>query len=121
MEKSLKFLTILIGFQIYTVYNTSLLTRVQLHKGNSTQYNERKFNLSSVELPAKYLQPLQLTEEKQRDVQDLLNFVPMPYKAALEQAIRDAGEVVFIDEPDKNDFDFNANVSAKMFNYVIII
>src|SRR5215469_4786403 len=92
-----------IGFQIYTVYNTSLPTRVQLQKGKSTHYNERKFNLSSVELPAKYLRPLQLTAEKQRDLQDLLNFVPMPYKAALEQAIRDVGEVVSIDEPDMDD------------------
>ena len=92
-----------IGFQIYTVYNTSLPTSVQLQKGKSTQYNERKFNLSSVELPAKYLRPLQLTAEKQRDLQDLLNFVPMPYKAALQQAIRDVGEVVSIDEPDTDD------------------
>jgi hypothetical protein len=92
-----------IDFQIYTVYNTSLPTRVQLQKGKSTQYNERKFNLSSVELPSKHQHSLLLTAEKQRDLQDFLNFVPMPYKAALQQAIRDVGEVVSIDEPDTDD------------------
>ena len=98
MEKSLKFLTI-----SRLVFKSTLSTSVQLQKGKSMQYNERKFNLSSVELPAKYLCPLQLTAEKQHDLQDLLNFVPMPYKAALQQAIRDVGEVVPIDEPDTDD------------------
>jgi hypothetical protein len=56
-----------------------------------------------MELPAKYLHPLQLTAEKQRDLQNLLNFVLMSYQAALQQAIRDVGEVVSIDEPDMDD------------------
>ena len=63
---------------------------------------------AKLNIEIKYLSLLKLTAEKQRDLQDLLVYIPMSYKTALQQAIRDSGnEVPPTDDPADDDFDFN--------------
>lgn len=94
-----------VGFKIQQFYNTNLPKEVQLQKGKNRTYNQTLFNLASTELPQKYTAPLKLTEEKQKDLQDLLPFVPLPYKSELEEALR--GEQENLEIPEVNDDDDN--------------
>ena len=92
------------GFKIHPLYKTSIPTFVQLQKGKRTRYNQDTFNLSSVVLPTKYPASILLSESKQKDLRDLLPYVPMPYKSVLEQAIIGNGlEVAEIEDPDEDD------------------
>lgn len=97
------------GFKIQPFYNTDAPKFVQLQKGKSSRYNQDIFDLSATYLPTKYPAPIKLTEAKQKDLKDLLPYVPMPYKSVLEQAIRSDGievsEIENAHEDDIIDFD----------------
>lgn len=56
-------------------------TEVKLQKGRRPNFDRTTFDLTSVDLPVKYPEGVQLRPEKLNDLNHLLAFVPLEYKA----------------------------------------
>ena len=70
------------GMYIWQSYSHEIEhpTEVKLQKGRRTTFDPTTFDLTSVDLPVKYPEGVQLRPEKLNDLNHLLPFVPLEYK-----------------------------------------
>ena len=88
---------------------------VKLQKGRTATYNRKLFNLSEVQLPRRYNQPLALTREKLEDLKVLVKYIaPLEEQRYLQSVIegqRSCADVSTAeDSPDPYDVDSFENV-----------
>lgn len=70
------------GMSIWQTYVDDIGTplQVKLQKGRGAAYDPRNFDLTTIDLPAKYPQGVVLRPEKLADLSHLQSFIPLEYK-----------------------------------------
>ena len=75
------------GFSIKPSFTGTEPVKVNLQKGRKQTYDANMFNLSTQDLPQKYVTPIKLDLNKLKDLQDLLEFIPSHHRGFMNDLI----------------------------------